>query len=127
MIGALVLALVATLVPGYSDLGYCGRTIVDDHNRHRVEAGLAPLAVDWRMHIYALKHARAQRAEGKAFHSDQPVYSENVGYAPDVLTLNVAWRESPGHRANILDPSYRFIGPGCARAGGRVYGTVTFR
>jgi uncharacterized protein YkwD len=128
MIG-LVVALVLALIPGgYDDLGYCGRKIVDHHNRVRAEAGLPALTVDWRMHIYALRHSREMREAGTGlpFHTAYPTYSENVGAGPDILTVNVAWAESPGHLGNILG-DYTEIGPGCARRDGRVYATVAFR
>lgn len=127
MIGLVVSLVLALLPGGYSDLGPCGRLTVDETNRHRQEAGLRPLQVDWGMHIYALKWARVQRDAYDTFHHEYPRYSENVGQSTDPLSLNVAWWESAGHRSNILDPRYRYIGPGCANGGGRTFGTVTFR
>jgi len=57
---------------------------------------------------------------------------ENVGYAPTVARLHRALMESPGHRANILDRDYRFvglgvvIGQGVATSDRRVWVTQTF-
>lgn len=115
MIG-LVLSLVLMLVPqpGYADLGACGQRAVDFNNQQRVERGLVPLKVDWKMHIYALGHSRDMREAGGIYHSDPPPYSENVGEGPDIATINALWLESPGHRRNLLTPGYRWIGPGCA-------------
>jgi uncharacterized protein YkwD len=47
---------------------------------------------------------------------------ENIaaGYANSDATCS-GWMQSPGHRANILRPSYRYIGGGYAH-GSRGYG-----
>lgn len=37
---------------------------------------------------------------------------ENVGYGPDTASLFQAYMNSPGHRANILDPAFQRIGVG---------------
>ena len=36
------------------------------------------------------------------------------------------WMKSPGHRANIMNRDYRYIGVGVARSGGDVYATQNF-
>lgn len=130
----LIVALLAT-VPAptpYERLGWCGRTVVDATNQLRREHGLRPLKVDFRLHRVARRLAVAMASSGTLHHNEEVLraqpYSpvgENVGRAPDVATLNVAWSESPGHRANMLDPDYRFIGPGCAWGRG-VWGDVIF-
>jgi uncharacterized protein YkwD len=53
---------------------------------------------------------------------------ENIAYGNVTADQMMAmWMESPGHRENILDPSYTHIGVGIARTGsGRVYGTQNF-
>lgn len=40
------------------------------------------------------------------------VLGENVGYARDADTLFTAYMNSPGHRANILNARYRYVGIG---------------
>ena len=52
---------------------------------------------------------------------------ENVGEGADVATLDTAFWNSPGHRANILDSSYRDVGIGTAYADGVLWITVDFR
>jgi len=52
---------------------------------------------------------------------------ENVGEGPDVPTLDTAFWNSPEHRANILDSSYKDIGIGTSFADGVLWITVDFR
>lgn len=51
---------------------------------------------------------------------------ENVGYAPTVSRLHDALMDSPGHRRNLLDPVFRYIGLGVATSDQRVWVTQTF-
>ena len=52
---------------------------------------------------------------------------ENVGYGPDVITIHVAFMQSPGHRANILDRDYTQVGVGAVVRDGRVWVAEVFR
>lgn len=52
---------------------------------------------------------------------------ENVGYGPDARTVHVAFMNSPGHRANILDRDYTEVGVGAVVVGGRVWVAEVFR
>lgn len=55
------------------------------------------------------------------------VLGENVGFAGDADSLFEAYWNSPPHRANILNPAYRFIGIGWVpRADGTGYNTQNF-
>lgn len=55
------------------------------------------------------------------------VLGENVGYGRDAGTLFRAYWNSPGHRANILNPGFRYIGIGwVTRANGTGYNTQNF-
>lgn len=79
-------------------------------NAQRTHFGLAPLAVDpslihsaryhaaWMTNSRSLVHTSAHVAENIAM--GQPTTSQVVG----------DWMNSPGHRANILNPSYTRIG-----------------
>jgi uncharacterized protein YkwD len=51
---------------------------------------------------------------------------ENVGEGPDVNDIHVAFMNSPEHRANILDPSARFIGSWTKIGGHKRYNTIDF-
>lgn len=52
---------------------------------------------------------------------------ENVGFGPDVRTMQEAFMRSPGHRANVLDRDYTQVGVGVARRDGRVWVVQVFR
>ncbi len=52
---------------------------------------------------------------------------ENVGYGPDVNTIQNALMNSAGHRANILDTGYQYFGIGIyTDASGRLWVTEEF-
>ncbi len=54
-------------------------------------------------------------------------YGENIamGYATPAAVVN-AWMNSPGHRANILNPHFTEIGIGHASGGGAIYWVQDF-
>ena len=52
---------------------------------------------------------------------------ENVGEGPDIASLDTAFWNSPAHRANILDSTYKDVGIGTTLANGIVWITVDFR
>jgi lysozyme family protein len=52
---------------------------------------------------------------------------ENVGEGPAIADLDRAFWNSPEHRANILDRSYRDVGVATAHAGGLIWITIDFR
>ena len=56
-------------------------------------------------------------------------YGENVGVTPSTAgadTLFRAYMNSPGHRANILDRSYRYVGVWSKRSGVSRWNTIDF-
>lgn len=136
-IGALVAALTALgateakadLTP-YQRLHTCGRLVADAVNEHRAEVGRKPLRVSWSDHWVAVRYSRSMAESGVLRHSARALageYGENVGTAPDYLTLIAAWRDSQPHLANERYRGYTTMGPGCAVKDGRVWGTVVFR
>jgi len=52
--------------------------------------------------------------------------AENVGYAGSVVQVHNAYLNSPGHRANILDPRWNYMGTGVAWRGNRVFTVQVF-
>jgi uncharacterized protein YkwD len=83
---------------------------------------------------YAHHHSRQMAIANLLFHtSDFDVIccwrwiAENIGYAPDVLTVHRAFMESDDHRANILDPTMRGLGIGVVSDGLRIWATEIFR
>jgi hypothetical protein len=51
---------------------------------------------------------------------------ENVGVGYAAASLHMAFMASPGHRDNIVDPSYDAVGVGTVEAGGAMYVVFVF-
>ena len=109
--------------------------VVELTNVERQKAGLAPLAAQANLTQAATGHAGVL-ASGSCFaHTCGPVpdfaeRAKQAGYTNwSALAENIAagqrtpeavvqaWMESPGHRANILNPQYTEIGVGLATGG----------
>ncbi|MBO3746345.1 CAP domain-containing protein [Streptosporangiaceae bacterium NEAU-GS5] len=104
-------------------------------NAERAKAGCGPLTHDARLRKAALGHSADMSAQNYFDHTSKDGRSfadrikatgyrftaagENIakGYrtAADVVT---GWMNSPGHRANILNCTYKDIGVGYVAAGG---------
>lgn len=52
--------------------------------------------------------------------------AENVGYGSGAAAVQNAYMNSSGHRANILNTTWDFVGVGYARSGSRVYTVHVF-
>ncbi|KAA1420757.1 CAP domain-containing protein [Mumia zhuanghuii] len=107
------------------------RRVVRHTNRVRRAHHLRALSRSTCLDRYAQRSANRIARSGRLTHQDlTPVLSrcggwkvgENIAYGYRwPLWVVRAWMDSPGHRANILEPRYRRIGVG-VRADGR--GTV---
>ena len=51
---------------------------------------------------------------------------ENVGYGPNVPSIEDAYMNSPGHRANILSTTWNGVGVGVAHNGSRTFTVQVF-
>jgi Cysteine-rich secretory protein family len=111
-------------------------------NEDRAQHGLRPLEWDPALARAAKRHAElmvGQRAlshqyygeaeletrvaqEGAHFH----VIAENLAAAATPAALEAEWMQSPGHRANILDPRLNKIGVGLVRQGGYLWAVEDF-
>ena len=111
--------------------------VVAATNPERTSRGLAALAPQSCVDSYAEAQARRMADEGRMFHQDlQPVLKtcglrtvgENVAYGyPTGTAVTQAWMGSPGHRANILNGSFKLIGVGAAQGSdGRWYAAQVF-
>jgi len=108
-------------------------------NEERRAVGLAPLVWDERLVPVARQHSQEMFELGYFSH-DSPVKGspfdrihaagidyqkagENLAYAQSVTVAHRGLMDSPGHRANILDPAYTRIGIGVVDAGpyGRMF------
>ena len=84
----------------------------------QVTNGLRTVARDWAAHLRGINRLEHRPNLGHVV-STQVTSSwsgvgENVGYGLSVGSLHNAFMNSPGHRANILNRSYRYIGVGVA-------------
>jgi hypothetical protein len=111
-------------------------------NQERVARGLAALHLD-----PVLSEASAFHAKEMAEHDDishqfanEPdladrgsqagahfsLIAENVGEAPTSVIIHNLWMNSPGHRANLLDPDVDSIGIAVVNRDGQLYAVEDF-
>ena len=106
-------------------------------NAERARAGLRPLQSSGCAQQYARTWSQRLADTGSLSHQPLgPVMSgcgargaaENVAFGNISAAQMVSnWMNSPGHRANILNPSYTHLGVGMVeRSDGRRYGTQVF-
>lgn len=98
-------------------------------NEHRKKNGLSPLTYDWQLARVA-RYKSQDMKDNRYFSHTSPVYGspfqmmksfgisyrsagENIARGQKTPAAVVdAWMNSPGHRKNILNPSYTHIGVG---------------
>ncbi len=114
---AAVVALVAFTV-GCESTPQDRNEVLSLINQSRTAAGLRPLkenvklsikADEWARHlrdICSLKHSRL--SDGAP--DEWLKLGENVGYGGSITQVHDAYLNSPGHRANIMDPAFTSMG-----------------
>ena len=122
------------------DLEVVAREIFEITNEERTKRGLAPLA--WDEDLAEIARWRVQDMVERNYYSHydpktgEPLWlkrcatcSENadIEYIPTGRTFVNAWLNSPGHRANMLNPQWTAIGVGVARRGTLYIGVQVFR
>ncbi len=102
--------------------------MLDLVNAERAKVGVGKLIVDDAMTAVARAHSK-DMFERRYFSHINPegqspgdrlqnagiaftVAGENIAYAPDLATAHQGLMNSPGHRANILDPAFHRVGIG---------------
>lgn len=107
-------------------------------NRLRVEKGLYPLRMDSGLMDVAMQRAAETallfshtRPDGTICFTASPcMHGENLAAGQNSLRKAseavTAWRNSPGHYANIITPDYLSIGIGCFRQGECTFWTQSF-
>jgi uncharacterized protein YkwD len=89
--------------------------IIMHTNQERARYGLPALAVDHSLMKSARGHAAWMTLSRSLTHTNQPV-AENIATGQQSSEEAVGcWMNSSGHRANILNPSYRRIGAAAYR------------
>lgn len=111
-------------------------------NAERAQHGLGPLRWDDSLYSAATFHAQQMAYHGSISHqfSGEPelmergrtagarfsVIAENVAMAPTAVRIHAAWMNSPGHRANLLDPRLDAVAIRVERRGGELYAVEDF-
>lgn len=110
--------------------------IIADTNAFRKAAGVAPLKQNTAINSVAAAWSKVQADEKRRYHnpnSSKQIPSgwsstgENVANGFTVETVTQEWYDSPGHRANMLNPKFTDIGVGLAYdTNGVLYYTQNF-
>ncbi len=109
--------------------------VLEETNRERTTAGLAPLVMDRELLEAAMKRAAEcslyfehTRPDGSScFFLTDHASRENIAAGNRTAVSTVAgWMDSPGHKANILSSDTRSIGVGCFRMGTVYYWVQMF-
>ncbi len=79
-------------------------------NAYRAFAGLAPLAYDPDLSAWASHNNAAQTNYGLGHHVNPNCCQNSAWNVHDVASVAAAWMQSPGHRANMLNPSISRFG-----------------
>ncbi len=115
-----------------ADVQAAEQAILQRTNQLRAAEGRAPLVRDARVDAVAEAWAARMATTGDFRHN--PDYSrqipagwraagENIAMNSwDPVALYTQWQESPGHRANMVNPAFTTIGIGVVEHGGRYYG-----
>jgi uncharacterized protein YkwD len=123
----------------HSDVPEATHQLLSLVNRERAAVGAPPIALRDDLMAVAVRFNRQMAAERTLRHNldflspasaarlGAGLLGENVALEPSVETAHTRLMESPGHRANILEPAYRFAGIAVARAGnGSLFVTEDF-
>jgi hypothetical protein len=140
-------AILALLLAGLPVSALAQSSIAEQYlfsavNSERAHAGLRPLL--WNNNLYIASHGHCLEMASRASISHQYAdeaeltergrragarfseISENVAEAPTAVRIHDAWMNSPGHRANILDPRVDSIGISVIRRDGQLYAVQDF-
>jgi uncharacterized protein YkwD len=132
LVGAI---LAVAVLPGSASAASSSEDqLVDLINAERSSRGLNPLNDHSDLTAAAEDQAEAIAAAGYLFHNQDlgsitsgwEMMGENVGYGGSVASVHDALMNSPGHRANILNPGYTHVGVGVVVSGGSVWVAEVF-
>jgi uncharacterized protein YkwD len=132
LVGAAALAVVLLLCIGCTPEQMAA---IDAANADRRAAGLTELLPSPALNAKAQAWAEALAQRGGLVHSTLTdgapdgwtKLGENVGKGPSIDAIQRGFMGSPAHRANVLDPSFNWIGTGVATAAdGTVYVVQVF-
>ena len=111
-------------------------------NQARAAVGVGPLKWDPALAAGALMHCKRMVAEGPISHryAGEPelevraqnagahfsLIEENVALGSYIATIHQGWLDSPGHRANLLNPRVDSVGIAVASGGGVLYAVADY-
>ena len=132
LVGAVAALVAIGLLPvtaAWADVASDESTFVARINDLRAARGLAALRVDAGLTGKARAWALTMAAQNRIWHSalsdgisaDWQKLGENVGMGGSVDGLHVAFVNSPGHYANLVDPVFDSIGIGAVRSGNTLF------
>lgn len=131
-------------VPNIADIKAIENEVIRLVNVERSKQGLSQLTGDWQLSRVA-RYKSTDMRDANYFSHYSPTYGdpfkmmhsfgitfyaagENIAMGqPTAQSVMTSWMNSPGHRANILNPQYNEIGVGIAKtASGTIYWTQEF-
>jgi hypothetical protein len=129
-----VLVLASVLVLGLAACTPDQGEAYDLINATRRAHGLGELQWNGQLGDKAQAWAEHMARQGRISHSNLAdgapsgwrALGENVGVGGSIGAVHTAYMNSPGHRANIVNPRWTHVGTGVARSGGRVYTVQVF-
>jgi uncharacterized protein YkwD len=139
-VALIVGAFSITLLPGHAVGESCWKyrsadlRMAKKINKSRSSHDKRKLSLDPHLSKVARNHTRSMTSSGSLFHSSNlgskvtrwKSLGENVGYASSVNELHKLFMQSEGHRANILNGSYSYVGIGVIKKDGYTWTTVVF-
>lgn len=137
-IAAIVILVVILLVPtrlsAQSNSEVYEQEFVILINNLRASSSLSPLSVNGNLVSSSRTWAEHMSSVGAISHdpnlryavSDFMLLGENVGTGPSVQTIYNAFVNSPGHYANMVNPSFAQIGVGVVANNGVIYTAQRF-
>ena len=139
VLGAVLIATLSALanpMPAQAADSGAEAAFVSRINGIRAEHGLGPLAVYGELHSVARDWTDQMVANGGISHNpnlatdvqeDWTKLGENVGVGGDVDSIMQAFKNSPSHYRNLVDPAFNYIGVGVTYdSAGRLYTTHDF-
>jgi uncharacterized protein YkwD len=125
----------ATVVAA-ADPATAERSIVQSTNQLRAREGRTALVRNGALDTVARSWASRMATSGSFSHNPDVgsqipagwrTWGENIAWnTTDPVALSTQWENSPGHRANMVNPAFTDIGVGVVQHGGRYYGVQVF-
>jgi hypothetical protein len=144
---ALTLLLSGSLLAALPAIAQHKPTVAEQYllsmaNQERTRRGIQPLAWDEHLAAAAAQHAQRMMQQNNVSHQfpGEPdltsravtagarfsLVAENVAIAGSPQQLHTAWMNSPGHRANLLEPHENAAGIAVVQRNGELYAVEDF-